>query len=304
MTHRRINRRVAFTLLEVLLAMAIGVLLLAGLYVALSSQLRHAQIGRDLIEQGTLARSLLSRMTNDISSHLGPLNPPPARQQSGAQSASATAQPADSSAATTSTAGAGASTAADSGDAAAAGLSGPVTINLGVQGDETTLVLYVSRVPRDLNLLTAQMADLVNPNVSSDHRRITYWLAGGADAPSGLARQEVQLVTSDELLDSLTPDVADPSALIIAEEVRGLSFRYWDGTTWQTTWDGSAPGADGVKPVGPPLAIEIILDVAPPGAAGRSEVATKRYRHVVGIATANGPVPLQTGDPAAATTGQ
>ena len=52
----RIPSRPGYTLLEVLLASAIGVLLMGALYVAMDVQLRHAQAGRELIEQGTLVR--------------------------------------------------------------------------------------------------------------------------------------------------------------------------------------------------------------------------------------------------------
>src|SRR2546425_4503776 len=70
----RRNRR-AFTLLEVLLAAAIGVLLMAALYVAMQVQLDHAQAGRDAVEQSLLVRALLRRMSNDIAPSLGPALP-------------------------------------------------------------------------------------------------------------------------------------------------------------------------------------------------------------------------------------
>ena len=40
--------------------------------------------------------------------------------------------------------------------------------------------------------------------------------------------------------------------MIIASEVVGVAFRYFDGTAWQDTWDGSIMGTDGMTPVGPP----------------------------------------------------
>src|SRR5579859_3913762 len=60
------SRRGGYTLLEVLLAMAIAVMLLAALYTAMSVQLHHAEAGRDVVTQATLARSLLSRIRQDI----------------------------------------------------------------------------------------------------------------------------------------------------------------------------------------------------------------------------------------------
>src|SRR5207249_7423270 len=47
---QRRNRRRGFTLLEVLLAAAIGVLLLAALYIAMEVQLNHARAGREAVE--------------------------------------------------------------------------------------------------------------------------------------------------------------------------------------------------------------------------------------------------------------
>jgi len=56
--------RQGFTLLEVLLAAAIGVLLMRLYYVAMQVQLDHAQAGRDAVEQSLLVRALLRRMSN------------------------------------------------------------------------------------------------------------------------------------------------------------------------------------------------------------------------------------------------
>src|SRR5437868_1361364 len=69
--------RPAYTLLEMLLATAISALLLGALYVAVSMQLRHAQAGRDVIEQTTLARALLTRMGRDIRLCVTPAAPTP-----------------------------------------------------------------------------------------------------------------------------------------------------------------------------------------------------------------------------------
>ena len=67
MTSRPASKtRRAFTLLEMMLAASITVLLLAALYVAVDIQLRHAATARDLVEQTTLARTLVNRIANDI----------------------------------------------------------------------------------------------------------------------------------------------------------------------------------------------------------------------------------------------
>src|SRR5437763_17094066 len=71
----RAGRRGGYTLLEVLLALSIAVLLLGALYVALSVQVRHAQAGRDVIEEATLARNLLTRIGNDVSAAVNLADP-------------------------------------------------------------------------------------------------------------------------------------------------------------------------------------------------------------------------------------
>src|SRR5262249_12985381 len=50
--------RTGFTLLEMILALAIGLVLLGALYQFMNGQLFLAQAGRDVLEEGTLARAI------------------------------------------------------------------------------------------------------------------------------------------------------------------------------------------------------------------------------------------------------
>ena len=67
--------RPAFTLLEVLLASALAVILMAALYVALDVQLKLADAGREAIEQATVSRAIVHRFETDLSGCLGPVAP-------------------------------------------------------------------------------------------------------------------------------------------------------------------------------------------------------------------------------------
>jgi prepilin-type N-terminal cleavage/methylation domain-containing protein len=282
--------RRGFTLLELLLASAIAVLLMAALYVAVDVQLRHAQAGRDVIGQSTLARSLLTRVSADIAESVAPPLPTNTSYSSSAASAGATAGGSTSAAASAAAGGGTAAASPATGAAVTSGanITGSVQFNLGVQGDNSRLILSISRVPRELNF----NLDPGNPDgmpLVSDLRRVTYWLAGGN---AGLARQELKMVTSDDATSAVPPDVPDELSYVIAEEVRSLTFSYWDGTSWQDSWDGTTPGADGVTPIGPPLAIAVMIGIAPPGANNDQNV--KLYRHVVTIPTANGATQAST----------
>src|SRR5262249_38070940 len=129
--------------------------------------------------------------------------------------------------------------------------------NLGVEGNDTILMLTSSRVPRELLAADKRKIDTSQLPTVSDLRRISYWYI---DDPtnSGLAMQEVKGATSSDL-DSRPPDVPNPTDCIIAPEVKAVVFEYFDGQTWQTSWSGSAMAADGQTPLGPPAAIRITL---------------------------------------------
>lgn len=298
---RRRSNRPGFTLLEVLLSSAIAVLLMAALYVAVDVQLRHAQAGRDIVEQSTLARALLARIAHDLLPTVGP--PLPVRTSSGsggggggapaaATGASGSTTPATGgSTPTTGTSGTGGTTTSPQ-PAAVVTTSSAVQCNIGIQGDATQLVVFASGVPRDRSVASDIAAD--NPARASDLRRIRIWLAGGVEAPLGLARQEIKLVTSDEATSEFAVvEAADEPAFVIAEEVRSLTFSYFDGTDWLESWDSTEPGQDGMTAKGPPLAVAVVLGLAVPGTSAGGEPVLKFYRHVIPIPTANG-LPSQT----------
>jgi type II secretory pathway pseudopilin PulG len=290
--------RPAYTLLEVLVASAVGVLLMGALYMAISVQLRHAQIGRDLVEESLLARALLTRIETDIRLSLGPPFPGGSSSSSAAGSSSTTGAGSSTGSGTTgatgtsstaSGSGATSSTSSSSATGSTAGGSGTAQVNYWVQGDTNWIMLYISRVPQPVHPIPGSV-DPTQPLGFSDLRRISYWLAGGGDSPLGLARQELTAVTSPDAMAAVPPGIPDEESLVIAEEVKSLTFSYFDGTNWQDTWDGTVAGPDGSTPVGPPLAIAVTLGIAPAGVEGSSETnqGLKMYRHVVPILTANG----------------
>ncbi len=258
------RRRPGFTLLEMLLATAITVLLMSALYVAMDTQLRLADAGRERVEQGTAARNILQRMSQDIAGCLTPI----------------TATKAGAVASATS----GASTTDDT----AASFGSVTPFNSGVEGDSAVLTIYVSRVPPKASAFSGSEGQ---PTGVSDLKRVSYWLA----VDGGLARQEFDRVTSDDDSSQLPPDLPDEQRYVVAPEVVDLSFRYFDGSSWTDIWYGSTLGADDATPIGPPRAVEITMTLRlPPG--DNNEERTKTYRHVVTIGAANAQ-PILTAEP-------
>jgi hypothetical protein len=157
---------------------------------------------------------------------------------------------------------------------------------MNLQGDSGRLILWVSRISSDLSPTST------NQFVTSDLHRITYWLAGGSGSPLGLARQEIKQATSDDALNSALSDIPDEESFVIAEEVQSVTFRYFDGTSWQDSWDGTQTDATSGAPIGPPQAVEITIGILPPGSDTVADNSNlKTYRHVVAIPTANGTSP-------------
>jgi hypothetical protein len=171
---------------------------------------------------------------------------------------------------------------------------------LGVIGETDVLHLFISRFPRE----AVYAPDPSNPPVVSDLRRISFWLAGGSDAPLGLARQEVLIALSDDALNNLPPGLDDETQFVMASEVQSLRFQYFDGTEWQDSWDSTQLGADGMTPIGSPPAIAVTIGVMPAGKVnpGDPPPALQYYRHVIAVATANGTTQLQQQNPSTSST--
>jgi hypothetical protein len=292
--------RKAFTLLEVLLSAAIGVLLLAALYVAMQVQLDHAQAGREAVEQSLLARAILRRMSNDITPNL-PSPPPPVASTGGGMGAGgggsaggvaavSNASGTNSTTGNTTTGNNSSMTSSNNSTNSNSSAGSPVPV-LNLQGDSEWMILWVSRISGDLSPL------LTNQPVTSDLHQVTYWLAGGDSNPLGLARQEIKQATNENSLATAPPNIPDEQNYVIAEEVQGVTFRYFDGTAWQNSWDGTQTSGTSTTPIGPPIAVEITLTVKIPGSQAQGQNDTennpmvKTYRHVVAIPTANGATP-------------
>jgi prepilin-type N-terminal cleavage/methylation domain-containing protein len=242
--------RGAFTLLEVLLASALAVILMAALYVALDVQLKLADAGREAIEQATVSRAIVQRLEADLANCLGPVAP-----NTGGSSEMTTEDE------------------TTTGDEPEVTGSTAIPFAAGVigengDGESGKLTLYVAKV-------TKEVADGVTP---ADVRRITYWMTD-----KGLARQEVPWVTSERLqlsTELYLEDGREPDSFVIAEEVTKVLFSYWDGSSWADTWDGRGDGT--VK--GPPMAIRVSFWMKVPG-----QDEPKEFRHTISLLAAPGP---------------
>lgn len=286
--NRAIRR--GFTFLEVLLASAIAVLLLGALYVAFDMTLRQADAGRETVDRGDLVRSIANRMTIDLACCIGPM--PPKSGGGIPQDAAAGTTSSTSGTSTGSTTTATGGSTASSAETAAGVATGTTDLSLsegvaaadlpfqgGLFGSDKQVTLFVSQVPPAL-----ARPETADPflggaiDTRADLRRVTYYLGA-----NGLCRQVRPWVTADGVRNSAEPDRADESIDLIAEEVKDVSFAYFDGATWVGSWTGSEPASDGGSVKGPPRAIRITMVIQLPGAT-----ESKTISHVIPVRAAIG----------------
>jgi prepilin-type N-terminal cleavage/methylation domain-containing protein len=312
MTLRRTARRPGFTLLELLLASAIGVLLMGALYFAMDVVLRQTDRGREEVEKNDTARAIVNRMTIDFNGITGPMPP----RSGGIADSSAAASAATGSTGTAGTTGAAATaapattttpatsttttdptaTTTDPTDPtqtpAATGANLP--FGCGVVGTDKQVTLFVGRVPKGLSDPGTDPTLLM----PTDLRKVTYYLASDG---KGLCRQESPWVTADGIWNTTDPDRTNELLDMVAEEITDITFEYFDGTNWQTSWDGTMANLDEKSLMGPPRAIRVTLVIEKTGSNG--EKINQTVRHVLPIRAANGLIPVLPPTDTTGTTG-
>jgi len=296
--------RNGFTLMEVLLASTIAVFVMIAVLTMMEIQLREMSEGRARVEQSAVSHAILAKMSDDISPTLSPVLPTVQSKSSGSGSSGA-GSGMSSSGSGSSGAGSGMSSSGSGSSGAGSGGSSssntttsstvtstgaPVVFQIGLQGDNYTCTVFQTRMSRAIVAPPDDGSGNQNP-YATDVWRISYFLADGR----GLARQEIRMVTSEDV--DTTPTDVDDNTRILAEEVKSLQFRYFDGTNWQDQWDGSQPGADGVTPMGPPMAVEITLEISVPGSD-----KTKTIQDIVAFQTAPGGTASQPSSQASSST--
>lgn len=287
-----------FTLIEVLVAVAMALLLMTAVYSAIDMHWRYKSAGQMELQRGQVARAVYAQLSMDIRS-----------VQFAAPDPEEAAELEDDEADTDDEDG------EDLADIDADDLL--QTESLGVFGTSTRLTLHVNKPvpPRSFNRVGADDEENDLVLMESEQRSVTWFLAdlGGGDlegqaaarfvddpamiaaglvdndsaldGPLGLSRSEVDRLSGDidapAETDSSLADVAE----FLAPEINSLVFRYFDGVDWQDEWDSEALGAI-------PTAIEITIGFVPPSPddilqATASDAIPTSYRFVVALPVAD-----------------
>ena len=278
---RRSPLRPGYTLLEVLIASAIGILLLSALYFSFDLTLRTSDSGRALVAESDLNRAVINRMALDFSSPLGVL-PPMSGGASDSSGSAPAAEPAPAETTpSTTTPETGSTTSTPSTASTSTTTDSLLPFQGGIIGTSETLILFVSKVPR--YLADKEVAADPNAPIRSDAHRIGYYLHSSG---KGLCRQDKPLVTEDKVGNSTEIDRTDEDGEVIAPEVVALQFEYADGTGYIAEWDGTQASLDGSSTTGPPRAIKVTITFEFTDRDGNT--AQKKIVHVFPIRSAVG----------------
>lgn len=274
----RNSTRSGFTLLELILSLSL-IVVVAGLV----SQLLQLY-GQDFATRGDeirrqqLARSLLRMIAQDVRSVVTEQEYDTSVLETllGASASGSAAIPAGGEEAL----GLGAGLASDAGSGLGGGLDSgsgsgladdtatdaPTDViasrPLGIYGDQFSLLIDVSQVPRydeyqgeQNNMMTGALAD-----IPGDIKSVTYYVQsattmGVTDSMSsltmkdqtevgsqGLIRRAIDRRLADYAEESGNMQALDQTGDVVAPEVVSLEFSYFDGTEWLFEWDGEQQG--------------------------------------------------------------
>lgn len=268
------ERRAAFTLVEILVALGLTLLLITVVYMALDLHYQVSTAGRGAATKAQLERAILQRFESDLRSVVFQL-PEAATPEGEAAEEDPLGSTLSSSSSSSNTSAAGDSTSSEpfsitidsspSSSSSESSTTGTAFIG-GIIGEADAIMMYVSRPSRDGYAtgdlrsvsyfiadrqgdgLAKAMADRVpEPRIDDPDHDPTY------DRYVGLSRldgDQLQLQFADEEQNS--DEMLAQMTELLAPEVVSLQFRYFDGLDWYDTWDSEASGSL-------PAAVEVTL---------------------------------------------
>ena len=282
--------RRGFTLFEVILALGLSVTLLSIVWMAVDLQLRLVDVGRTEVEQAQLARSLLTRIADDLRSAV--VYQP--QDTSGVTNLTAGIPSADDLDALDPSGSASAMASESTGDTettASTTLQSEVLSRMpGLYGSQYDLQVDVSRLPRfDQYVQPVDgAANSAQADAISDVKTVAYFLrmtaapvSSTADSgllpssdvqltSSGLVRRERDRAATLWATEQGNLAASDMDLEPIAPEVVALEFQYYDGTAWVSEWDSDARG-------GLPVAVEVAIALQSPNRDYQNDVLSSLF---------------------------
>lgn len=183
------------------------------------------------------------------------------------------------------------------------------TYTSGLVGTAADLQLFVSRPDPNLGYVSSQELSTLDQR-TGDLVIIRYLMAdkngsglgseiadreapGQDDGPVGLARMSGDLYGLSTAMENSEDSPQLAAAKLLAREVSGVKFRYFDGIAWQEEWDSTALNAL-------PKAIEIVLTVRDEAEASNASFLDEPDPYALPATTHRVVVPLPVAEPVVA----
>jgi type II secretory pathway pseudopilin PulG len=279
------TRRSAFTLLEVVLALGLAVMVMELVGSQIYTTLKLVDQGRRKTEKEQLARAILQKIAADIRATVR-YEPFDSTGVSGASTSSSstsssatdpTSTPSSQSTNSTSSSQSGNSSSSSSTDSSSSSTASTAVQYPGLYGDQGGLQIDVARIPRVDEYNTNATDPTTQSSTVTALRTVTYYLIGstpttssltgtptGTDMTSGLVRCEMDRAAALNASQQGDTTQRDATAASIAPEVADMQFSYFDGTTWNDTWDTTQNG-------GLPQAISVWILLNDVAASGQQQ---------------------------------
>ena len=267
---RPLPQRSGFTLLEVLLALALASVLLTAVWASLDLFYRYSDAGREEADRLQVTRALFQALDRDLRSAIQPPETPPTTAAtSSTNDSSSTSSQSTTGGSTTSTS---SSSSASGGTGSSGSSSSTPPPNPIVFIGDAEAFIFQSLLPQSLEQASLAAA----ATGSSGFRRDLQWVGWSAtgklptNLPSGTSlpppplqeeidgRPQVVRWQTDVLGDSSEASAPPPSFPIppeVVPELLRFHLRYFDGAEWVEKWDSQLDK-------GLPLAVEIEVDIA------------------------------------------
>lgn len=236
--------RRAFSLIEVIVALALSVVLISAIYGAISLHWRYETLGRERIDRAQVSLAILRKMSEDVGSVMFSVPKIEETEDSTTTTSTETTSSTEETSTETNTA-----------------VDAPVS--LGIVGTADSLQLDVSQPQvQDFVTVVDPSAPSTTPvPIQSEMVRVTWALVrpnrsldpDATGLQSLIANPALARDVTDRLQESVPEDTASalsttsttteiPESSILAREVVALQFRYYDGYSWVSEWDSTEKG--------------------------------------------------------------
>jgi hypothetical protein len=318
----RRRSRAAFTLIEVILAVGLSTLLILCIASAIDLYRRMTTAATDDMSETRLVRAVFAKLEVDLRDVVPPQPIAATATTTAGSSSSSSSSGSSSGSKSGSSSGSSSSSSSSSSSTQSAQGTDPLQYVysrsvFGLYGDANSLVLN-TLTPHPLPLAAQQQTGAQSSSQTSsagpsqiagvhgDMKVVAYFVLGGPQSPilaaggsgqmtpdgkeitAGLARVEGERTAIGYAIE--TGSTSSLRARVVAPEIESIGFRYFDGTTWQTSWSGATLQSQ-------PQAVEITISVGkndPYNARTQAsqDQASRSYRHVVAITSSAAPQPI------------